>query len=123
MRLELGLTNWSGFRMMNKILLFLACFLGVTVIILGFLYNLQSGRIDSLETSNMGLQTNNNFLIKKIEREHNDALEISRKNRELENLAKRAVGFDWNTDISNDELVLWLHENAVRVQGSRTRAD
>jgi hypothetical protein len=109
--------------MLNKILLFLACFFGCTTMIIGFLYNLQSGRIDSLETSNMGLQTNNNFLIKKIEREHNDKVEISRKNQELENLAKRSVGFDWNRDISSDELVLWLHENAVRVQRDRARAD
>ena len=109
--------------MLNKILLCLACFFGVTVIILGFLYNLQSGRIDSLETSNMGLQTNNNFLIKKIEREHNDKVEISRKYEELENLAKRSVNFDWNTDISSDEPTLWLRENAIRVQRDRARAD
>ena len=109
--------------MLNKILLFLACFFGVTVIILGFLYNLQSGRIDSLETSNMGLQTNNNFLIKKIEREHNDKVEISRKYEELENLAKRSVNFDWSADISNDEPTLWLRENAIQVQRDRARAD
>ena len=109
--------------MMNKILLFLACFFGCTAAILGFLYNLQSGRIDSLETSNMGLQTNNNFLIKKIEREHNDKVEISRKYEELENLAKRSVNFDWNTDISSDEPTLWLRENAIRVQRDRARAD
>lgn len=109
--------------MINKILLFVACFFGVTAVILGFLYNLQSGRIDSLETSNIGLQTNNNFLIKKIEREHNDKVEISRKYEELENLAKRSVNFDWNTDISSDEPTLWLRENAIRVQRDRARAD
>lgn len=109
--------------MLNKILLFLACFFGVLAVILVFWCNLQSGRIDSLKTSNTGLQTNNNFLIKKIEREHNDKVEISRKYEELENLAKHSVNFDWNTDISSDEPTLWLRENAIRVQRDRTRAD
>ena len=58
--------------MLNKILLFLACFFGCTTMVIGFLYNLQSGRIDSLETSNTSLRANNNLLIKKLEKEHND---------------------------------------------------
>lgn len=66
---------------------------------------------------------NNNVLVNRLERERNDALEISRKNRELEALAKHSVNFDWNTDISNDELVLWLHKNAIQIQGSRKTAD
>lgn len=109
--------------MLNRIALILACFFGCTTMIIGFLYNLQSGRIDSLETSNTSLQANNNFLIKKVEREHNDKMELGRKNQELESLAKHSVDFDWNRDISRDELVLWLRENAVRVSGSRARAD
>lgn len=109
--------------MLNKILLILVAFFGIVATLLIFWVYLQGQRIDSLKTAKNTLQANNNLLLTRLEREHNDALEISRKNRELENLAKRAVGFDWNTDISNDELVLWLHENAVRVQGSRTRAD
>lgn len=109
--------------MLNRIIQFLALFFCCTTVIIGFLYNLQSGRIDSLETSNTSLRTNNNFLIKKVEREHNDKMELGRKNQELESLAKHSVDFDWSRDISRDELVLWLRENAIRVQGSRARAD
>lgn len=71
----------------------------------------------------MGLQTNNNFLIKKIEREHNDKVEIGRKYEELENLAKRSINFDWSADISRSDIALWLRENAIRVQRDRARAD
>lgn len=93
--------------MLNKILLFLACFLGVTVIILGFLYNLQSGRIDSLETSNTSLQANNNFLIKKLEKEHNDKLEVSRTNELLRKQIKAdKSGFDWHYNLESNPVLL-----------------
>lgn len=109
--------------MLNKILLILVAFFGLVAIVFGFWIWLQGQRIDSLKTAKNVLQANNNLLITRLEREHNDAMEISRKNQELENLAKRAVSFDWYRDISSDELILWLRENAVRVQGSRTTAD
>lgn len=107
--------------MMNKILLFLACFFGVTAIILGFWCNLQSGRIDSLKSAKTMLESNNNFLIKKIEREHNDKVELGRKNQELENLAKRSVGFDWNRDISSDVIILKLKEYAESTINQRQK--
>lgn len=87
--------------MMNKILLFLACFFGVTAIILGFWCNLQSGKIDSLETSNTSLRANNNLLINRLEKEHNDKLEVSRRAEEIEKAIKKDTsGFNWNYDLS-----------------------
>ncbi len=109
--------------MLNRIILFFACFFGVLAVVCIFWINIQGKRIDSLKSAKTMLESNNNFLIKKIEREHNDKVELSRKQKELENLAKRSVGFDWDRDISSDELVLWLRENAVQVQRDRARAD
>lgn len=109
--------------MLNRIIQFLALFFGILVVCLLFWINIQDKRINSLETSKKVLESNTNFLIKKVEREHNDKMELGRKNQELESLAKHSVDFDWSRDISRDELVLWLRENAVRVQGSRARAD
>lgn len=93
--------------MLNKILLFLACFFGCTTMIISFLYNLQSGRIDSLETSNTHLQAINNLLIKKLEKEHNDKLEVSRRAEEIEKAIKKDTsGFDWNYDLSANPVLV-----------------
>lgn len=109
--------------MLNKIFIFLACFFAILAVCLFFWVNIQGKRIDSLKTAKNTLEANNNLLLTRLEREHNDKVELGRKNQELENLAKHSVDFDWNRDISSDGVVLWLHENAIRVQGNRKRAD
>lgn len=108
---------------MVKIKVILAIFFAFLVGVLSFWIYLQGKQIKSLKDAKNTLEMNNNMLITRLEREHNDKLEISRKNQELESLAKRSVGFDWTRDISNDELVLWLHKNAVQVQRDRARTD
>lgn len=109
--------------MLNKLITIVACFFAILAGVLIFMYKIQGLELTNVRADNTTLHSNNNLLITRLEREHNDALEISRKNRELEDLAKRAVGFDWNRDISGDGVVLWLHENAIRVQGSRKTTD
>lgn len=109
--------------MVARIKLILAVFLLVGVLVLLFWVNMQSKQIKTLRDAKNTLEMNNNVLISRLEREHNDKVELGRKNQELENLAKHSVSFDWNRDISGDELVLWLHKNAVQVQRARARAD
>ena len=109
--------------MLNKLITIVACFFAILAGILIFLYKVQGWELTNVRADNTALRSNNNLLITRLEREHNDALEISRKNKELEDLAKRAVDFDWNRDISGDGVVLWLHENAARVQGNRKTTD
>ena len=109
--------------MLARIRLILGVFLVAGVAILLFWINIQSKKIKSLQEAKNTLEMNNNVLLTRIKREHDDKVEYSRKAQELEDLAKRAVNFDWNRDISNDELVIWLRENSIRVQGSRKRAD
>lgn len=93
--------------MLNKILVFLACFFGATAIILGFWCNLQSGRIDSLKSAKTMLESNNNLLIKKLEKEHNDKVEIGRRAEEIEKAIKAdKSGFDWNYDLSANPVLV-----------------
>lgn len=109
--------------MLNKISLFLATFLGVLAVILFFWTQIQAGRITSLESQKNTLKANNNVLINRLEREHNDKVALGEKIEQLEQLAKTDTNFDWNTRIADTSVVRWLRENAIRVQGSRARAD
>lgn len=87
--------------MLNKILLFLACFFGVLAVVCIFWINIQGKRIDSLKSAKTMLESNNNLLIKKLEKEHNDKLEVSRRAAEIEKAIKAdKSGFDWNYDLS-----------------------
>ena len=58
------------------------------------------------------LESNNNILIKKLEKEHNDKLEVSKKIAKLEKLAKTDSSFDWSAPIGNTLVVQQLKENA-----------
>lgn len=109
--------------MFTRIKLVLAVFLAILVGVLIFWNILVRAENKSLKTAKTVLESNNQLLISKMKRAYDDKVEYSRKAQELEDLAKRAVNFDWHRDISNDELILWLHENAIRVQGSRARAN
>ena len=92
--------------MLNKILTILACFFCVIAIILGFWCNLQSGRIDSLKSAKTMLESNNNLLIKKLEKEHNDKLEVSRRAEEIEKAIKADTsGFNWDYDLSGNSVL------------------
>lgn len=109
--------------MLNRIALFFAYFFGVLAVVCIFWINIQGKRIDSLESSKKMLESNTNFLIKRVEREHNDKVELSSKYEKLKQMAKADTDFDWSADISRSDVVMWLRKNAVRVSGSRARAD
>lgn len=106
-----------------KIKLILGCFLVALIGGLLFVVSYQSHKIDTLKTAKNVLEANNQVLQNRLVREHNDAMELGRKNKELEDSAKRDIGFDWNFIIADTDVVRWLHENAIRVQGDRARAD
>ena len=109
--------------MFNRIITFLACFFAIVAVILGFMYKVQGNELTCVRADNIALKNNADILMQQLEREHNDKMEISRKNEELEAMAKHDISFDWNYTIADTDVVRWLHENAVRLQGSRTRAD
>lgn len=109
--------------MVARIKLILAVFLLVGALILLLWINIQGKQIKTLRDAKNTLEMNNNVLISRLEREHNDKVELSRKNRELEALAKRDIGFDWNTPIADTLVVRRLYENAIQVQRDRARAD
>ena len=72
----------------------------------------------------LAVAENNTELLKKtLEREHNDKIEISKRNEELEAAAKADTSFDWYADISNTDVVKQLRANAIRLQNDRARSD
>lgn len=72
-----------------------------------FIMWLQSKQIASLKTDNSILRANTDVLINKLEKEHNDKLEVSRKNTELKAKIDNYKGdFDWRTDLSNNPVLL-----------------
>jgi hypothetical protein len=55
---------------------------------------------------------NNNVLIKRMEKVYADTLEVSERNRKLEEEAKKDKGyFDWYVDISNTSVIRRLRED------------
>lgn len=99
-----------------KIKLILAGFFALGIGCLLFVVSLQSKKIEALQSAKNTLQANNQILIDKIKRAYNDKLELSRKTKELEALAERDVSFDWNADISDTDVVVWLRQNANSVR-------
>lgn len=53
---------------------------------------------------------NNDYLIKQRKKDHEDALAISKRNKELEEAA-RQDNFDWLADISNSSVIKRLQAN------------
>ena len=93
--------------MLNRIVLFIACFFGVLAVVCIFWINIQGKRIDSLKSAKTMLESNNNLLIKKLEKEHNDKLEVSRRAEEIEKAIKAdKSGFDWNYDLSANPVLV-----------------
>lgn len=108
---------------MNKILLIVIAFLLIIIIWIQWGSNHKSNEIKELQNKLTVAVQNEDMYKKKLEREHNDRVEISKRNEELEAAAKADASFDWYADISNTDIVKQLRENAIRVSGSRTRPD
>ena len=53
------------------------------------------------------LESNNNLLIKKLEKEHNDKLEVSRRAEEIEKAIKSDTsGFNWDYDLFTNPVLV-----------------
>ena len=92
---------------MNKILLYVACFFAILAGVLIFWVRLQSIRIDTLQAAKTTLEANNNLLINRLEKEHNDKVEVSRTNELLRKQIKAdKTGFDWNYDLTSNPVLL-----------------
>lgn len=101
---------------MNKILLWAIVFLGLATAVLTFRLSISEKRVQALEELQAVLISNNNILIAKMEKEHNDKIELIGKFEELESLAKKDPTFDWNADISNSDVVIRLRKNANKIR-------
>jgi len=56
-------------------------------------------------------QANIVFLIKQREKDYADTLQISERNRELEQAVAQDKAFDWNADISHSPVIMRLQAN------------
>lgn len=66
----------------------------------------------SLQTENNALRGNNSFLEKRIEKERQDALEVSERNQEMEQAAKLDKSFNWNLRLPSGTILNRLHEDS-----------
>jgi len=90
-----------------NIKLILACFFAFVVGCLILLVSYQSKRINALQEAKITLQANNNLLINRLEKEHNDKVEVSRTNELLRKQIKAdKTGFDWHFDLSANPVLL-----------------
>ena len=93
--------------MLNKILIFLACFFAILAVCLFFWVNIQGKRIDSLKSAKTMLESNNNLLINRLEREHNDKMEVDRRAKAIAEAVKKSTGdFDWYYNLSNNSVLI-----------------
>ena len=100
---------------MVKTKLIIACFFALLIGGLFFWIYIQNQKIDSLERAKNTLEANNNLLLNRLEREHNDKLEVSRKNEELKaKINNDKSGFDWHYNLNSNPVLLEfkrLHQN------------
>ena len=98
-----------------KIKLILGCFLVALIGGLLFVVSYQSHKIDTLKTAKNVLEANNQVLLNRLEKEHNDKLEISKKNEQLKAIIDAdKSGFDWHYPLGNNPVLLEfkrLHQN------------
>lgn len=90
-----------------RIKLFIAMFLIAVACFGVFWLYMQSNEIKSLRGDNNRLKSNNDVLINRLTKEHEDKVLLSERQKELENAIKSGKSnFNWNYDFSNDYVVL-----------------
>jgi len=101
--------------MVSKITTFLAVFFGVLVVVLLIMYKSQGKELTHVRADNTALQANNNLLVKKLEKEHNDKLEFSKRAEEIEKAIQAdSSGFNWNYNLADNPVLVTfkrLHKN------------
>lgn len=69
-------------------------------------------KITALSTENNALRGNLNFMEKEIERRNRNAVEVSKRNQELEEMAKHSSEPCWHRVIpANDTVLVRLHQS------------
>lgn len=93
--------------MLNRIVAFIGVFLLVGVILACCVISYQSKRIDALLDAKNSLESNNQLLINKLKKEHNDKLELDKRAKAIEEaIRKDTSGFNWNYDLSGNSVLV-----------------
>lgn len=97
-----------GIDVMRYLLAFFLVFSAV----LGFLAYYYQKKADSYCELWKNTQANVDYLIKQRKKDYEDTIQISQRNRELEEEAKKDKAyFDWNANISNTSVIKCLQAN------------
>ena len=89
----------------------LAIFLVLSVV-LGFMAYYYHNRADSYCELWKNTKANNDYLIKQREKDIADTLEVSKRNEELEDLAKKSSESCWNRVVpADDSVLIRLHQD------------
>lgn len=108
---------------MNKILLIVIAFLLIIIIWIQWSSNHKSNEIKELQNKLTVAVQNEDMYKKKLEREHNDRVELEKRQEENKEIAKSDESFNWDASIANSPLIIKLREDSIRIQRDRARAD
>lgn len=87
--------------------LIIALILAAVIGVLIFWGVLQSNEIKSLREAKNTLEANNNLLVGRIRKEHADKLELSKRQKELEDaINSDTSGFDWDYNLTTNRVLL-----------------
>lgn len=92
-----------------KIYLGIILVLLVICVFLGVEWRIEKNIREDREKEIIALSGQKNALEKEIEKRNKNVIELQKRNKELEELAKQD-SYDWDTDISDTAVVLYLKE-------------
>ena len=97
---------------MNKIFLSVFCITSVAFCIAIFIAVQRGNTIKTQEEKINNLSANVEILINRSKKDHEDKVELAKRNEELEQEARKDVScFTWVTDISDSPVVQRLRQN------------
>lgn len=106
---------------MNKIVKIYAGVVTIIAIVFYLFHVYNTNKIDGLEEKITELSTGLDAYKSKLEKEHNDKVDLDKRYKKLEEAANRE-SIDWNTDISNDPVNIELRNQAKNHRNGK-RAD
>lgn len=97
---------------MNKILKLYATGVTIIALVFYFFFVYNKGQIEKLKYDNQELSTRLETYKNKLEKEHNDKVELNKRNKNLEEKAKNSPDFNWYANIFDDPVVVELRKQA-----------
>lgn len=106
---------------MNKIIKIYAGIVTIIAIVFYLFHVYNTNKIDCLEGEITELSTRLDAYKSKLEKEHNDKVDLDKRYKKLEEAATKE-SIDWNTVVSNDPVIIELRNQAKNHRNGK-RAD